>query len=48
MFLALQLGMTLKQLRKVMDNSEFQAWTVYFGRQWQREELAALRARQRR
>lgn len=42
-FLAAELGMTVAQLRHEMDNGEFVAWGVYYGRKAQEQELAAQR-----
>lgn len=44
-FLAAKLGMTVAELRERMPNREFVAWGTYFGRQAQRHELEAARAR---
>lgn len=37
--------MTVHELCDRMSNREFIAWTSYFGRQWQRQELEAKKAR---
>jgi hypothetical protein len=37
--------MTVGELRHRMDNAEFVAWGVYFGRKHQRQQLAEARAK---
>lgn len=41
-------GMTVEEMRERMSNREFVAWSVYFGRKAQREELAMKSAQGRR
>lgn len=47
-FLALQLGMTVQQMRANMSYLEFVQWSRYFAVKAQREELAAKKANRRR
>lgn len=39
-FLGEQLGKTLEEVR-AMDNAEYLSWGVYYGRQAQRQQIAA-------
>lgn len=39
-YVAEQLGMTVAALRRDMSNDEFVAWSIYFARRAQRQELA--------
>lgn len=39
-FLAEKLGCTVAQLRDGLSQAEFVAWSVYYGRKTQREQLA--------
>jgi hypothetical protein len=43
-FLAVELSMTVAELRDRMGAEEFMRWGVYYARKAQREELAAKRA----
>jgi len=45
--LARKLGMTVDRLREEMPNAEFVQWSVYFGREGQRRELAAASSKRR-
>lgn len=36
--------MTVSEMRERMSNAEFVMWEMYYGRKWQREELASLTA----
>lgn len=47
-FLAEKLRMTVAQLRREMTCREFMQWQVYYGRKAQKQELAALQAKQKR
>jgi len=44
-FLAQKLTMTVARLRLEMPAGEYIAWSVYYGRKAQREEIAATRRR---
>ncbi|WP_027934565.1 hypothetical protein [Amycolatopsis thermoflava] len=39
-YLADRLGRTVAELRESLSQDEYVAWTVYFGRKAQRQELA--------
>jgi len=43
--LAARLHMTVGDLRKKMDNWEFAAWAIFFGREAQRRQLAEAQAK---
>lgn len=45
--LAERLSMTVDRLREEMPNSEFVQWSVYVGREGQRQELAAASSKRR-
>lgn len=40
--------MTVSRLREEMSEAEFVGWSVYLGRQIQREQLAQMQAKARR
>lgn len=42
-FLAVELGMTVGELRRRMSAEEFMRWTVYYGRKAQRAEMERSR-----
>lgn len=37
--------MTVTEMRERMPQSEFVGWQIYYGRKWQREELALQQAK---
>jgi hypothetical protein len=43
-FLAQKLSMTVARLREEMPAQEFVRWSVYYGREAQRKQLATARA----
>ena len=43
-FLAVKLGMTVREMRARMDNAEFVRWDVYYARIAQQQELERLKA----
>lgn len=47
MFLAQKLSMTVTALRAELGHDEYVRWGVYYGRIAQREQLAALEAKNR-
>lgn len=43
-FLAVKLGMTVREMRTRMDNAEFVRWDMYYARIAQQHELERLKA----
>ena len=43
-FLAVKLGMTVREMRARMDNAEFVRWDMYYARIAQQQELERLKS----
>ena len=44
-YLAVKLGMTVRELRERMDQGEYVRWSMYYARIAQQEELRQLQAK---